>query len=360
MLTLLAAGWLLSACTDGGIDASPYVLDSMWMCKPGAEVDYCAQLDQDLTDVLSPTSQAFLAHEIAQDPGFDCFYVYPTVDLRDEPGNTEDLTDVSLVFRPLYNQAARFNGLCNLYAPRYRQMTIGSYSVEGGYRSTPYFQRAFADVDAAFSEYLRLSGDRPFVLYGHSQGSHMLLELLARRFENDPGLRERLVSALIIGPVGALRVPEGEIAGGTFDNIPLCTHATDTGCIIAYDSIFAGDADNRTPPGEPLPCVNPTLLGGNPGVLANTIWQDNLGVPVPQGVETQWFGFPELHSAACESDGYLGIDTVPGDERVEQLLTISPEVVQAVLGGRSLHVADVSYTIGDLLRIVQVQAQSMP
>ncbi|MEZ5572107.1 MAG: DUF3089 domain-containing protein [Halioglobus sp.] len=350
----------LSACSNSSdsnnyTEAGPYAADDMWICKPGAASNRCLELDQTTTYIYSDNSQAVFTHTPAVDPGFDCFYVYPTVDLSDEPGNVQDLTDVSLVLRPLDNQAARFTQLCNVYAPLYHQMTIGSYAVEGGFRNSEYFRIAFADVDAAFEQYLRESGDRPFVLLGHSQGSHMLLELLARRFENDPELRKRLISALLIGPTGNLKVPAGEIVGGTFDNIPLCTHATDTGCIIAYDSVAAGGLADREPVTEPRPCVNPTLLGGNPGILANTIWASNLGLPLPASVATPFAAYPEMHTAVCEADGFLALDSVV-EERSPPLST---QALQAVLGG-SLHVPDISFGIGDLLRIVETQAENLP
>jgi hypothetical protein len=349
-------GFMLAGCSDGSdsFKPGPYAASELWACKPGASSNRCLELDQTTTYVYSDDSHAVFEHTPASDPGFDCFYVYPTVDSRDEPGNTEDLTDDTLVLRPLYNQAARFTELCNVYAPLYHQMTIGTYGVEGGYRSTEYFQIAFNDVDQAFSQYLRESGDRPFVLMGHSQGSHMLLELLAQRFENDPALRERLISALIIGPVGSLKVPAGEIVGGSFENIPLCTHATDTACIIAYDSIAAGEEDLRLDVGDPLPCVNPTLLGGTDGILANAIWEIDNGMPFPDTIETHWIAYPDLHTASCEADGFLGIDTV-----ATRVPPIPTQLLQLILGN-TLHVADVSYGMGDLLRVVATQADNMP
>lgn len=347
----------LAACSENNqnFNTGPYADDSLWLCKPDIARDICDELDQDLTNVYSDTSLAVFDFTPADDPDFDCFYVYPTVDQREEPGNTEDLTDPELILRPLYNQATRFLETCNLYVPLYHQMTIGTYSVEGGYRSTEFFQRAFNDVEAAFNQYLSESGDRPFVLFGHSQGSHMLIELLQRRFENNPLLRQRLVSAILAGPTGNLRVPAGQVSGGTFQNIPLCTHATDTACIIAFDSAVAGTLADRIMPSEPRPCVNPSLLGGNPGVMANTIVQDNQGVPPPVGVETQFFGAPELHTAECEADGFLAIGRVADDPRGFP----PPALVEFGLGG-SLHQADMAYTMGDLLRIVAVQAEHLP
>jgi hypothetical protein len=354
----LGVTFILGGC-GGDIDASapmpgPYAGQDLWVCKPGAASNRCLELDQTTTHVYSDTSLAVFEHTPAPDPEFDCFYVYPTVDYGAEPGNTSDLSDDSLVLRPLYNQAARFTELCNMYAPLYRQMTIATYGLAGGYRNSEFFDIAYSDVSEAFSQYLLESGNRPFVLIGHSQGSHMLLELLRQRFENNAALRERLISALLIGPVGELKVPAGEISGGSFDNIPLCTRATDTGCIIAYDSIAATDGE-REAVDDPLPCVDPTRLGGNPGILENTIWGTANGMPFPETIDTPWAAYPAMHKAKCAADGFLVIDTVAEDRKPP----LTPQGVQAILGGSSLHVADVNYALGDLLRVVATQANSL-
>lgn len=357
LVLLLAVPFMLSAC--GSNDEAlfsppgPYAADELWACKPGVTPNLCLELDQTTTQILSTSSRQVVAHTPAVNPSIDCFYVYPTVDQRDTPDNMP-LDDESreLVLRPLYNQAARFSELCNVYAPYYRQMTIGTYGVEGGYRSSEQFQLAFDDVDEAFKQYRLENPSRRFVLMGHSQGSHMLLELLSRYFDNDAAMRARLVSALLIGPVGALQVPAGQLSGGTFQNLPLCAHASDNACIVAYDSVASGGLATRTMPDDgPRPCVNPTRLGGSPDVLAAMYYGTLSGIPLPTDVDTPWVAYPELHSAECEADGYLAIGTVT-EERTPPF---SPQLIQAVLGG-TLHQADVSYTIGDLLRVVGAQA----
>jgi len=351
---------LLIACSDGNDTFSaaiepppgPYADEALWLCKPGITTDRCLELDQTVTYVYEDDSMATFEHEPAQNPDFDCFYVYPTVDMREEPGNTLDLSDDTLMLRPLYNQAARFTQACNVFAPKYRQMTIGSYALDDVFQSE-YFQLGYSDVAQAFDQYLLENPDRNFVLMAHSQGSHVLLELLLNRFEDDPALRNRMISALVIGPVGALDVPPGEVVGGTFENIPLCTHATDTQCIIAYDSIAAGDA-GRPAPAQALPCVNPSLVGGAPGILANAIYNKD-DIPPPEGVTTDWIAYPNLYAANCEADGFLGIDTAVG-----RTTAFTPQLIQIVLGGSSLHVADYNFSIGDLLRIVETQAANFP
>lgn len=342
--------------SDGSRQSNPYSDDDLWLCKPGKAADRCLELDQTITFIYSDLSHAVFEHTPAVDPAFDCFYVYPTRDLREEPGNTlvpdnEDVIDA--VLQALYNQAARFTEKCAVYAPFYRQMTIGTYEVEEGYRTTEYYEMAYNDVNDAFSQYLKESGNRPFVLLGHSQGSQMLLELLEQRFENDAKLRQRLISVLAIGPNGTLDIPKGAISPDSFDNIPLCEHATQTGCIITFYSIVAGDPDRVA---DSRPCVNPTQIGGNPGIMAYDIAWENNGFPFPDDIETPWVGQPEFLTANCEADGHLGISTVEGDDRQPYLPL---EILQAVTDG-TLHIADINFAMGDLLRIVATQAENMP
>lgn len=360
LYSLLCLMLVLGACSDGSDRSrkpNPYAADELWVCKPGAASNRCLELDQTVTYIYSDTSQAVFEHVPSVDPDFDCFYVYPTVDMREEPGNSEDLIIDELMLEAIHNQAARFTEVCEMYVPLYHQMTIGTYQ-SGDYRSTEFFAIAFEDVEEAFSQYLRESGDRPFVLLGHSQGAQMLHELLLQRFEDEPKLQKRLISALLIGPLELLIDSEGVIFAGNSNNIPFCTHVTQTGCIIAYDTIAAGGLEDRS--GEPRPCVNPTFLGGEPGVLENTIWEANNGMPFPETVETPWVAYPGLHTAHCEADGWLAIDTLT-EERKPPL---SPQVLQLVLPdnllGDTLHDTDFNWVIGDLIRVVSTQAESMP
>ncbi len=144
------------------------------------------------------------------------------------------------------------------------------------------------------------------------------------------------------------------LAPGSFANIPLCSRATDTACIIAYDSVAAGDRE-REPVDTPIPCVDPTRLGGNPGMLENTIWGADNGMPFPESIDTPWVAYPGMHTAGCAADGFLLVDTVE-EERKPPL---SPQALQIFLASSTLHIADVNFALGDLLRIVATQAESM-
>ena len=143
----------------------------------------------------------------------------------------------------------------------------------------------------------------------------------------------------------------------TFDdyqNIPLCTHATQTGCIITYDTIAAGGYDERE--AFSRPCVNPTLLGGVPGALEWSILWEGAGLPFPDNIETPFVADVGLYTATCDPDGFLGIAATPGRE---DEVPVPIETLQSVLGG-TLHGTEYAYAMGDLRRIVETQMENMP
>ena len=67
---------------------------------------------------------------------------------------------------------------------------------------------AYSDVAAAWRNYLATrNAGRPFVLVGHSQGSAMLQQLIAREIETNPAVAARMKLAII--PGFNLLVPQG-------------------------------------------------------------------------------------------------------------------------------------------------------
>ena len=61
------------------------------------------------------------------------------------------------------------------------------------------------------------------MLIGHSQGSLMLQQLIAREIENNPAVAARMKLAII--PGFNVLVPQGKLVGGTFKKTPLCSRA---------------------------------------------------------------------------------------------------------------------------------------
>ena len=108
-------------------------------------------------------------------------------------------------------QFARFASVCRPFAPIYRQMTLGARSplIRPAANITQAAMLAYRDVLAAWRNYLATRNHgRPFVLIGHSQGSLMLQQLIAREIENNPAVARRMKLAII--PGFNVLVPAGE------------------------------------------------------------------------------------------------------------------------------------------------------
>jgi hypothetical protein len=133
----------------------------------------------------------------------DVFFIHPTGYLRGADWNwaidPNTATDENTKWM-MANQASAFNSCCNVYAPRYRQASIFAY-LEGYEEKVAQDSLGFAyqDVERAFDHFLASRGPgRPFILAGHSQGTHHAATLLKKRIGGTP-LRDQMVAAYIIG-----------------------------------------------------------------------------------------------------------------------------------------------------------------
>lgn len=351
----------------------PYGNDSSWLCRPGMANNQCFVNSLDATVIQPDLSTTLETHAGNENQPYDCFYVYPTVDLSGTAGNHADVTEplyVSLTLDPLLAQAARFNGLCRIFAPHYRQVTFGTF---GSPNAASYLDVAYRDVLDAWRLYLRYhNGGRNVVIMGHSQGTFMTTRLLQAEFDPSAVLRSRLIAALLIG--GSVTVPQGGTVGGSFQNIPLCQTPQETGCTIAYRSYGAGfpptnNSNNIGGPAMDVACTNPAALGsGAVAVLAGTYFPTHQNQPLFQIVPDPGFGtafvkYAGFYSGRCVKDStnhsYLEISAAPGpgDQRLDPIPYAHPVLSPALLG---THILDYSWTTGDLLGLVQTKAAMMP
>jgi hypothetical protein len=320
--------------------------DTVWLCGPDAADDACLG-DLDATVVTTTGSRTVVPFEPAADPAVDCFYLYPTVSEATGTNAPLEVTDAERdVARA---QAARFNEVCRVVAPIYRQVTRQAL-LAGGFSDPAARDLAFADVVSAWNDHVATSGDRPFVLVGHSQGAYDLTRLLAERIEGDPALRPRLVSALLLG--AEVTVPVDAEVGGSFATVPPCRDVADTGCVVAYNSYPDTPPANaifgRGGYGEEVLCVHPGVLSGGDGPLTPAL-------PVPEGtaaVDTPFVVLEGLVTAACRRDGpvsWLEVDVSP-------LVPFDLAAVRGDLGPAwGLHVVDVNVALGDLVQLVRAQ-----
>lgn len=370
---LLAGGPAWQDLVEGfnpfkGERSDRYADAASWLCRPDLPDDQCATNSLDATAVQPDNSlDDGELHVPAEDPGYDCFYIYPTVDLSGTPGNHTDFSDLSLELDPLVSQAARFNGSCRVFAPLYRQVTIGTF---GDPNVAEYEAVAYGDVEAAFRHYMgQYNNGRNFVIMGHSQGTFMTTRLLQNLIDGEPRLRARLIAALMIG--GSVTVPDGETVGGSFQNLPLCTADDQVGCVIAYRSYARGfppanGSNVQGPDGMDTACTNPAALGGgkayfDAAYLPLHVNQPlfNVGLDVGLDIDTPFAVYRHFYTGECRRDdrgrSYLEIAAEPaaGDQRLNPI-PFDHGILQPGLLG--LHILDYNFAMGDLIRLVRQKA----
>jgi hypothetical protein len=360
---------IVSAAFAAGASAK-----TVWLCKPGQKPDPCTPGLS--TTVYSPTLRKLRVEhpKPVAHPRIDCFYVYPTV--SDEKTGNSDLTIQDTERSIALYQASRYSQYCNVYAPMYRQVTLGGAGLNGSSSSTKANPAlGLMDVENAFADYLRhYNHGRGFVLIGHSQGSAVLEALIAQKIDNNPSVRKRLVSAILMG--GNVLVRGNSGIGGDFQHIPACRSATQLGCVIAFstfdrpvpsDSLFGRPTSL---PGEPQPkpsdqvlCTNPANLAGGSGLLdviqpsapfapgssiSLGIRLLNWTVPSPS---TVYWASPGEYSAQCEvSNGahVLEISSHDGSQMPSPAPT--PEF--------GLHLLDANIALGNLISIVRAESSA--
>lgn len=258
LVVLLVAGglalatldrWLFTVLDPGPFDpartptAPDYAQPTAWAARPATT---------DAADVALPSHPAI-------DPSAapaDVFYLHPTTWLGREwnaPFDDPEVAEATARGGTLI-QASAFNACCAVYAPRYRQAN-GRAFVQPDPHGHRAIDVAYADVSAAFDQFLTEIGERPFIIAGHSQGAMLGARLLRERV-GGTSLRSRLVAAYLVGaPVR----PEG-LDG----RIPVCAHPLQTGCVVSYNARSLDYRANgmeldaqRLEPLRGVACLNP-------------------------------------------------------------------------------------------------------
>jgi hypothetical protein len=170
----------------------------------------------------------------------DVFFVYPTSYLDKEMafGWTASLNDVKTNIKTDYSsilyQASVFNEVGIIYAPRYRQAHIKSYSPvnqEDTVKAMAAFELAYQDVKMAFDYYLtHYNNGRPIIIASHSQGSTHSIRLLKEYFDGKP-LGKQLVAAYVVGMA---------LDPATYTTLKSCDNPNETGCICAWRTFMEG------------------------------------------------------------------------------------------------------------------------
>lgn len=377
MFSIILSAMAATAAQGDATPPADYSVDSHWLCLPGRE-DACS-VNLDVTVIKAKGKTSVVEHKAAEDPAYDCFYVYPT--LSEDPGGNSDLVAGEEEFSVVQGQFARFNSVCRTYAPVYRQITLAGLRGMMGGNPIP-IDRAlgYNDVRASFEYYMENWNDgRPFVLIGHSQGSSMLQLLINEKIDGKP-LQDQMLSAMLIG--WNTMVPEGEIVGGTFDTIPVCTEVGETGCLISYVSFRenvppaqGGRFGRATGEGMEVVCTNPVSLERNKKknlkeayLTTEFAWEgaaEDQSEWVEGGaeIETAYVSVPGLLEGQCvNKDGaqYFEI-TVKGDPSDPRADDITGDIITPsgeIDAGWGLHLLDMSLGLSGLIDLAEAQAKT--
>ena len=130
----------------------------------------------------------------------DVFYLHPTTYYGTATANAafDDLKAAAATDGVLMAQAASFNAVGRILAPRYRQMALYLFDGSEDVLQAP-LNLAYEDIRRAFRYYLKtLNQGRPFIIAGHSQGANHGQRLLIEEVVGKP-CAERFVAAWLPG-----------------------------------------------------------------------------------------------------------------------------------------------------------------
>jgi Protein of unknown function (DUF3089) len=366
--TTVPTGAAHTAAADGAAPARTDVAGVEWLCRPGLADNPCtAGLTSTVVPESGPTTVEHSSP--AANPRVDCFYVYPTV--SQQSGVVANLHIDPSETAVARAQASRFSQVCQVYAPVYRQLTLHALADPGAVTAADLVG-AYQSVQAAWEDYLaHYNRGRGVILIGHSQGASMLIKLLQKQVDNNPTVRKRLVSAIILG--GNVTVPVGKTVGGSFQHIPACTTTLQTGCVIAYSSFdqappanslfgrpgtgvsaLSGDTSSV---GLQVLCVNPADPSGGIAPLtpyfptkSSAKGLGGLSGLVPPALPTPWVTEPDLYSGQCLSQGGATWLQVSAPIHAGDPRTIVGETLGPTWG---LHLVDVNIALGNLIALTR-------
>ena len=295
---------------NAAVAAPDYAAAGSWVARPGM--------------AANPAGWAPAGFSAAPKPAAALFFVSPTAWLSRDAWNAplDDAETNERLDRFTRMQASVFNGIADVWVPRYRQATFGSFLAPGP-DADKALALALSDVERAFDAFLAAQpADRPILIAGHSQGARHILHLLAARRGQ---LEGRLVGVWAVG----WPVTDADLGAM---GLKACTTPEQAGCVLSWQSYatdgelaeaLAGFAVVKDVSGQPIGtrpmlCVNPltgSRAAAGPERNAGMLQSDEALVPRAVG-------------ARCDARGLLLISPTPG------------KIGPYVLPGGNFHVYD--------------------
>ncbi|MFN3232386.1 MAG: DUF3089 domain-containing protein [Alphaproteobacteria bacterium] len=268
----------------------------------------------------------------------DVFFIHPTTYISNDRWNApldDETARQRIDLFVMQYQASAFNGCCRIYAPLYRQATLGAFYDYGRESGEQALALAYDDVRRAFRHYLATQNEgRPFILASHSQGSRHLILLLEDEIDGRD-VEGQLIAAYVIGYPVPL-----DVFGRKYASLQPCKEAGQTGCVISWNSF--GDGGNisglrsdiglpyngtfETGDGKDILCTNP--LSWTTDEEAVPASENPGGAPLALNTEPPGPPDPNVTGAQCR-DGVLYVEP-----------TVEDGYDEIVTPGRNYHVYD--------------------
>lgn len=308
------------------LENNVYADTTMWLARPelvkGNPALWLPQGYEDSEEALPEGKKAAV------------FFIHPTSFLKKDRWNAPLDDDESQARARIFlrGQASAFNAIGDVWAPRYRQATLGAFLTDKK-EGQQALDAAYQDVLAAFDYFVgEIPSDQPIILAGHSQGSLHLTNLLKDRVAGTP-LANRIVAAYIVG------WPVSEDTDISEMGLDICEASDQTRCILSWQS-YAEPADyeriikvyDSTIGFNGQPRKDTRLLCSNPingDINSSAPATANLGTLIPNDDLSEANLIAGSVPARCDDRGFLLI----GDP---------PEIGPYALPGNNYHVYDYS------------------
>ncbi|WP_447755649.1 DUF3089 domain-containing protein [Sphingopyxis fribergensis] len=328
----------------------------MWFARPGMEKDPSAWRpaadgsetpgtdlpgEKTAAPLISPAKAAPAAAETPFPKGDAAvFFVHPTSYYSRSSWNAplEDRDSDHRANLFVQGMASAFADAGEIWAPRYRQATLGAFLAEDRVTAGKAIDSAYRDVEEAFDAFLAgIPKNKPIILAGHSQGALHLTTLLKTRIAGTP-LAKRIVAAYVIGWPISVDTDLGGLG------LPACQTPEQKGCILSWatfaepaDPVMVTDAydgtigfDGRPRAGTRMLCTNP--LTGIPDTEASP--EANIGTLKPtEGFKSGSLIAGKIGAKCDDTRGLLMI----GDAEIAK--DYAPSYV---LPGNNYHVFDIT------------------
>lgn len=231
---------LLSGCSFRGLDFS------------------AVQRSDELRNISVPVDYSLAANwvvcETTSDFEADIFIAYPTIVSHKDHAfmDWSDQRSCERAYRYIPVMAGAFTGVGRIFVPFYRQTEYrrAIKAVKENNMVLETIAPGIEDLRNAFRFYLKhFNKNRPFILFGHSQGAMALLEVMRSELK-DEQIRKHLVAAYLIG------YPKMPKDFAPDNHLRLAKGSFDTGVIITWNSVAEkGEEDTFT--GGNYYCINP-------------------------------------------------------------------------------------------------------